>query len=174
MFSKFERMTAWRYLRAKRKEGFISVITGFAFTGIALGVATLIIVMSVMNGFRSELLSRILGLNGHIGIVSTVGLPFNNYKEAVQDIRKIEHVADVIPMVEKQLLVSSGRSAEGAMVRAISKEDLLKKTLLANSVDGAAVEDFEGDVVLVGRRLAAKMGLVNGSSLTLISPNGKV
>lgn len=174
MFSKFERMTAWRYLRAKRKEGFISVITGFAFTGIALGVATLIIVMSVMNGFRSELLSRILGLNGHIGIVSTVGLPFNNYKEAVQDIRKIEHVADVIPMVEKQLLVSSGRSAEGAMVRAISKEDLLKKTLLANSVDGAAVEDFEGDVVLVGRRLAAKMGVVNGSSLTLISPNGKV
>ena len=83
-------------------------------------------------------------------------------------------MADVIPMVEKQLLVSSGRSAEGAMVRAISKEDLLKKTLLANSVDGAAVEDFEGDVVLVGRRLAAKMGLVNGSSLTLISPNGKV
>lgn len=174
MFSKFERMMAWRYLRAKRKEGFISVITGFAFTGIALGVATLIIVMSVMNGFRSELLSRILGLNGHIGIVSTVGLPFNNYQEAVKDIAKIEHVSEVIPMIEKQLLVSSGKAAEGAMVRALSPQDMLKKPLLANSIQGATLADFQGDVVLVGRRLAVKMGLVPGSSLTLISPNGKV
>ena len=69
IFNQFERLLARRYLRAKRKEGFISVITGFAFTGIALGVATLIIVMSVMNGFRAELLSRILGISGHIGIV---------------------------------------------------------------------------------------------------------
>ena len=174
MFSKFERMTAWRYLRAKRKEGFISVITGFAFTGIALGVATLIIVMSVMNGFRSELLSRILGLNGHIGIVSSVGLPFNNYKEAVGEIAQIEGVKQVIPMIEKQLLISSGRQAEGAMVRALSPEDLVKKPLLVDSIEGADVSAFEGDVVLVGRRLAQKMGLVPGSELTLISPNGKV
>ncbi len=174
MFSKFERMMAWRYLRAKRKEGFISVITGFAFTGIALGVATLIIVMSVMNGFRSELLSRILGLNGHIGIVSAVGLPFNNYQEAVKEIAQIEHVNEVIPMVEKQLLVSSGKTAEGAMVRALSPQDMLKKPLLVNSIQGATLADFQGDVVLVGRRLAVKMGLVPGSSLTLISPNGKV
>ena len=83
MFSKFERLAAWRYLRAKRKEGFISVITGFAFTGIALGVATLIIVMSVMNGFKAELLNRILGINGHIEIVASAGFPFNNYKNAV-------------------------------------------------------------------------------------------
>lgn len=75
IFSKFERLVAKRYLRAKRKEGFISVITGFAFTGIALGVATLIIVMSVMNGFRHELLSRILGINGHIGLMSPLGYP---------------------------------------------------------------------------------------------------
>lgn len=114
IFSKFERMAAWRYLRAKRKEGFISVITGFAVVGIALGVATLIIVMSVMNGFRAELLSRILGINGHIGIVSTVGLPFNNYHQAVQDIAAIENVKIVIPQIEKQLLATSGRAAEGA------------------------------------------------------------
>ena len=86
LFSKFERLVATRYLRAKRKEGFISVITGFAFTGIALGVATLIIVMSVMNGFRHELLSRILGINGHIGIMSPLGYPFNNYKEAIKEL----------------------------------------------------------------------------------------
>ena len=97
IFSRFERLMAKRYLRAKRKEGFISVITGFAFTGIALGVATLIIVMSVMNGFREELLSRILGINGHIGIISSVGMPFNNYQQAVKDIAEFDDVKSVIP-----------------------------------------------------------------------------
>lgn len=121
-FSKFERFVAKRYLRAKRKEGFISVITGFAFTGIALGVATLIIVMSVMNGFRQELLSRILGLNGHVGIMSPVGYPFNNYKTAVKEIGEFEHVKFVIPMIENQLLVSAGKAAEGAMVRGIERQ----------------------------------------------------
>lgn len=174
MFSKFERMTAWRYLRAKRKEGFISVITGFAFTGIALGVATLIIVMSVMNGFRSELLSRILGINGHIGIVSAVGLPFNNYAEAVGDIAEIENVQTVMPMIEKQLLVTAGRATEGAMVRGMRLEDVVKKPILAESFKGFDINAFKGDVVVVGNRLAQKMGLVQGSELTLIAPNGKV
>ena len=121
LFSKFERLVAKRYLRAKRKEGFISVITGFAFTGIALGVATLIIVMSVMNGFRDELLGRILGLNGHIGLMAPAGYPFNNYQAASKDIAEFEHVKYVIPMIENQLLVSAGKAAEGAMVRGISK-----------------------------------------------------
>ena len=174
MFSKFERMTAWRYLRAKRKEGFISVITGFAFTGIALGVATLIIVMSVMNGFRSELLSRILGINGHIGIVSAVGLPFNNYAEAVGDIAEIENVQTVMPMIEKQLLVTAGRATEGAMVRGMRLEDVVKKPILAESFKGFDINAFKGDIVVVGNRLAQKMGLVQGSELTLIAPNGKV
>ncbi len=174
MFSKFERLMAVRYLRAKRKEGFISVITGFAFTGIALGVATLIIVMSVMNGFRSELLSRILGINGHIGIVSTVGLPFNNYREAIKEISSIDNVKIVIPMIEKQLLVTAGKAAEGAMIRGISMEDILKKPILANSFDGVEPSQFKDDNVIVGRRLAQKMGLLPGDEITLISPNGKV
>lgn len=174
IFSKFERMTAWRYLRAKRKEGFISVITGFAVVGIALGVATLIIVMSVMNGFREELLSRILGINGHIGIVSTVGLPFDNYKQAVKDIQEIESVKLVIPQIEKQLLASSGRTSEGAMVRGIAKEDIVRKPVLAQGFKGSDLDAFEGNVVIVGNRFAQKMGLVVGSDLTLISPNGKI
>ncbi len=174
IFSKFERMAAWRYLRAKRKEGFISVITGFAVVGIALGVATLIIVMSVMNGFRAELLSRILGINGHISIVSTVGLPFNNYHQAVQDIAAIENVKIVIPQIEKQLLATSGRAAEGAMVRGISREDIVRKPVLAEGFKGSDLNAFEGDVVIVGSRFAQKMGLVPGAELTLISPNGKV
>ncbi len=173
-FSKFERLVARRYLKAKRREGFISVITGFAFTGIALGVATLIIVMSVMNGFRHELLSRILGINGHIGIMAVAGVPFNNYPEAVREIGTFEHVRTVIPMIERQLLVSSGTTAEGAMVRGISKDDLLKKNILKDGLIHVNIDDFEGSNVIVGSRLAQKMGLIPGDEITLISPNGKV
>ncbi len=174
LFSKFERLVAKRYLRAKRKEGFISVITGFAFTGIALGVATPIIVMSVMNGFRHELLSRILGINGHIGIMSPLGYPFNNYKEAVKDLAEIEHVTLVIPMIENQLLVSAGKSAEGAMIRGIEAQDILKKPILKEAFKKVNMEDFKGDNVVMGIRLATKMGVVPGDKVTLISPNGKV
>lgn len=174
LFSKFERLVAKRYLRAKRKEGFISVITGFAFTGIALGVATLIIVMSVMNGFRHELLGRILGINGHIGIMSPLGYPFNNYREAVKDLAEIEHVQIVIPMIENQLLISAGKSAEGAMVRGVAADDLLKKPILKDAFKKINMRDFRGDNIVMGIRLATKMGVVPGDTVTLISPNGKV
>lgn len=174
IFNKFERMVARRYLKAKRREGFISVITGFAFTGIALGVATLIIVMSVMNGFRSELLGRILGINGHIGIISNNAMPFNNYKQAVKEIDAIDNVELVLPLIEKQLLVSSGRAAEGAMVRGIRAEDIDKKETLRKGMTTVNPDDFTGNNVLVGYRLAQKMGLVPGDEITLISPNGKI
>lgn len=174
IFSKFERLVAKRYLRAKRKEGFISVITGFAFTGIALGVATLIIVMSVMNGFRHELLSRILGINGHIGLMSPLGYPFNNYKEAIQELADIKHVKIVIPMIENQLLVTAGKAAEGAMIRGIDAKDLVKKPILKDSLKNVNMEDFHGDNVIMGIRLATKMGVVPGDKITLLSPNGKV
>ena len=174
IFSKFERMVAGRYLRAKRREGFISVITGFAFTGIALGVATLIIVMSVMNGFKSELLSRILGLNGHIMLVATPGYPFTDYKAAVQGLEKISGVKLAIPMIEKQLLVSSGAVAEGAVVRGIQKEDLTKKEVLRQGLLNVNIEAFDDDYVILGERLADKLGVMVGDEITLISPNGKV
>lgn len=174
MFSKFERLTAWRYLRAKRKEGFISVITGFAFTGIALGVATLIIVMSVMNGFKAELLNCILGINGHISIVSSAGFPFNNYKKAVKDLESIEGIEMALPLIEKQLLISSSRGAEGAMVRGIEKEDILKKKVMRDGFAQIDMESFTGDVVVLGDKLANKLGVFVGDEITLISPNGKV
>lgn len=174
IFSKFERMTAGRYLRAKRKEGFISVITGFAFTGIALGVATLIIVMSVMNGFRHELLGRILGINGHIGIMAPSGYPFNNYPNAVKEMSEIEHIRLVVPMIENQLLATAGKSAEGAMVRGISRDDIQKKAAMAKAVAKVDMDYFEGDNVIIGIRLARKMGVVEGDKITLLSPNGKV
>lgn len=174
MFSKFERLAAWRYLRAKRKEGFISVITGFAFTGIALGVATLIIVMSVMNGFKAELLNRILGINGHIAILASAGFPFNNYKQAVSTLESIDGIESALPMIEKQLLVSSARGAEGAMVRGIEKTDILKKKVMRDGFASMDIEGFEGDVVVLGEKLAQKLGVFVGDEITLISPNGKV
>ncbi|MBP5215213.1 MAG: lipoprotein-releasing ABC transporter permease subunit [Alphaproteobacteria bacterium] len=174
LFSKFERMTAWRYLRAKRKEGFISVITGFAFTGIALGVATLIIVMSVMNGFKAELLNRILGINGHISIVASPDFSFNNYKKAVQEIQGIDGIKMALPLIEKQLLVSASRGAEGAMVRGINTEDLLKKKVMRDGFSDVDMDEFNGDVVVLGDKLAHKLGVYVGDEITLISPNGKV
>jgi len=174
IFSKFERLVAKRYLRAKRKEGFISVITGFAFTGIALGVATLIIVMSVMNGFRAELLSRILGLNGHIGLMAPANYPFNNYQVASEDIAAFDNVKYVVPMIENQLLVSAGQAAEGAMVRGIKKDDLLQREAMRKSLKGIDMNLFAENRVLIGSRLARKMGVGVGDEITLISPNGKV
>ncbi len=174
IFSKFERMLAARYLRSKRKEGFISVITGFAFTGIALGVATLIIVMSVMNGFRHELLSRILGLSGHIGISAVAGQPFNNYAQAVKDISSFDGIVNVAPIVETQLLATTGYASQGAMLRGINIEDLLAKESMKESLKTFDTDTFEGDVVIVGERLAQKMGLLEGDEITLLSPKGKI
>lgn len=174
MFSKFERLTAWRYLRAKRKEGFISVITGFAFTGIALGVATLIIVMSVMNGFKAELLNRILGINGHISIVAAPEFPFNNYQKATGQIQGIECVDLVVPMIEKQLLISSAHGAEGAMVRGIRSEDILKKKVMRDGFSRIDLDGYTEDVVVLGEKLAHKLGVYINDEITLISPNGKV
>ena len=174
IFSKFETMLAGRYLKAKRKEGFISVISGFALTGIALGVATLIIVMSVMNGFKSELLSRILGLNGHIMIVSTPGYPFTDYSTAVKNLENIDGVEVALPLIEKQLLISTGNSAEGVIVRGLRKEDLLKKEVMRSGLAGVNIEAFSDEYVVLGERLADKLGVMVGDEVTLISPNGKV
>lgn len=174
IFSKFERLVAGRYLRSKRKEGFISVITGFAVVGIALGVAALIIVMSVLNGFRQELIGKILGINGHIGIVSTVGYPFDNYVSAVTDIEGIPNVDTVIPMVEKQILVSTGRSSEGVMIRGVAKDDIEKRDVLNKAFVHVDMSEFEGEVLVLGYRLMRKLGLIEGENLTLISPDGKV
>ena len=175
MFSKFENMVAGRYLRAKRKEGFISVITSFAFIGIALGVATLIIVTSVMNGFKAELLGRILGINGHISIAAIRNTPFDNYKEAVKMLEtQIPEVKVAIPMVEKQLLATAGNTAEGVMVRGVNANDIQKKQVLRDGFKDFDFADFEGDNVVLGSRLANKLGVTIGDEITLLSPNGKI
>src|SRR5579871_1991597 len=113
MFSPFERMVAMRYLRARRKEGFISVIAGFSLLGIALGVATLIIVMAVMNGFRAELLGRILGLNGHMTVFAQSG-PLSDFDHVTQELRGIPGVVSATPLVEGQVMATAKGGAGGA------------------------------------------------------------
>lgn len=175
IFSAFERMMSFRYLRARRKEGFVSVIAGFSFLGIALGVATLIIVMAVMNGFRQELLSRVLGLNGHLGVYASSGTLLGNYDALANDVRGVKGVTAVMPLIEGQVMVSSARSAQGAIVRGLSASDFANRPILANGIKGGTIESFsDPDTVFIGDRLAQKLGVFVGEEITLISPKGTI
>ncbi|HKF70165.1 MAG TPA: lipoprotein-releasing ABC transporter permease subunit [Stellaceae bacterium] len=170
-FGAFERMVAFRYLRARRQEGFVSVIAIFSLLGIALGVATLIIVMSVMNGFRAEFVGRIIGINGHLGIVIGGG-SITDYDALDAKIRQIPGVVAVRPIVEGTVLASTPRTSSGALVRGMRVEDIESQPLLARGIDRAALADFDDDSVILGTRLAFRFGLRPGDSITLLSPNG--
>src|SRR6201995_3985788 len=124
-FAPFEWLLAGRYLRARRREGFISVIAGFSFLGIMLGVATLIIVMAVMNGFRKELLDKILGLNGHL-LVQPLESPLTDWKDVAERISQVQGVRLAAPVVDGQALGSSPFNAAGVLVRGIRSDDLGK------------------------------------------------
>lgn len=168
-FSKFERMVAWRYLRSKKAEGFVSVIAGFSFAGIMLGVATLIIVMSVMNGFRQELFSRILGMGGHMNAYSQVGALYD-YFNITQTIKDIPGVQEATPIIEGQTLLSKGGSATGVMVRGIAQADFVARDVLYNSIKEGEVGNFQGFKIAVGTALAKKLHLKIGDKVTLTSP----
>ena len=174
MFSAFEWLVAIRYLRPRRQEGFVSVIALFSFLGIFLGVATLIIVMSVMNGFREEMLTRILGLNGHLSVYGGVtGL--TDYDAIRQAIAKAPGVRVVDPMIENQVMVTAGGVARGAVVRGLTPEDMRGRKILAEHIVAGSLDEFQGDnAVLVGTRLAERMGLSVGDQITLISPKGNI
>ena len=167
-------MVAGRYLRARRAESFISVITGFSLIGIALGVATLIIVMSVFNGFREELLGRILGLNGHMIVQSETGA-VTDYDAIAARLRMIPGVTNATPIIEGQVLVNVGDASYGALVRGIEHRDLEKLTAVSSTLSQDALAGYdEGDSVIIGQRLADKLGLKAGMTVTLIAPNGTV
>ncbi|MHA1113001.1 MAG: lipoprotein-releasing ABC transporter permease subunit [Alphaproteobacteria bacterium] len=173
IFSTFERLIAFRYLRARRREGFISVIAGFSLLGIALGVATLIIVMAVMNGFREELLNRILGLNGHLTVYSRVGaLP--EFDPLAARIRAIPGVVSATPIAEGQVMATARGTATGALMRGVAPDDLRARALVAANIKAGNLDDFGGDRVAIGTRLADKLGLGVGDRISLISPKGSV
>ena len=179
-FSPFEWMLAGRYLRSRRKEAFISVIAGFSFLGITLGVATLIIVMAVMNGFRTELLDRILGLNGHL-IVNPIDGPLTDYAALSEKFSTVEGVTLAIPLVEGQALVSGNTgSGGGALVRGMREVDIKAVDTIAEGVveerfGQGTLDGFDtGEGVAIGYRLANNLGLALGDDITLISPDGDV
>ncbi len=172
MFTPFERMVAWRYLRSKKAEGFVSVIAGFSFAGIMLGVATLIIVMSVMNGFRQELFSRILGLNGHMNVHS-FSSSLANYEELRAGIIQIEGIHSATPMIESQALISYGGQSSGVFVRGIKPADFADREILRNSITSGSLDFFEGNRVAIGKVLANKFKVIPGDKIVLTSPKVK-
>jgi lipoprotein-releasing system permease protein len=175
MFDAFERAVAFRYLRARKGERFVSVIAIFSLVGIALGVATLIIVMSVMNGFRQELLGRILGLNGHMGVYAADGGPLRDFDPIAERIRALPGVAEATPIVEGQvLLTSEAGGASGGLARGIRPEDLRARPIIADNIRRGDLEAFGGeDAVVIGTGLAARLRVGVGDRISLVSPQGR-
>jgi lipoprotein-releasing system permease protein len=173
-FSAYEWMLSLRYLRARRKEGFISVIAGFSFLGIMLGVATLIIVMAVMNGFRQELLSKILGLNGHL-LIQPLESPLTDYAAVADRIAKVPGIYLAAPLVEGQALASSPFNASGVVVRGMRGADLMKLTQISKNVKQGTLDGFDdGQGIAIGARLAEQLSVRAGDNLTLVAPRGAV
>ncbi|HEX2556585.1 MAG TPA: lipoprotein-releasing ABC transporter permease subunit [Microvirga sp.] len=171
-FAGFEWLLAGRYLRTRRREGFVSVIAGFSFIGIMLGVATLIIVLSVMNGFRHELLGKIVGINGHI-FIAPMDKPLTDFAEVSAQVARIPGVRRAIPMVEGQAFGSSQYNGSGVLVRGVRGEDMLRIEAVSKNLRQGTLADFDarGGVAL-GRRLAESLSLQVGDTFTLVTPRG--
>src|SRR4030088_422521 len=174
LFAPFEWMLSLRYLRSRRREGFISVIAGFSFLGIMLGVATLFIVMAVMTGFRKELLDKILGLNGHL-LGQPLESPLTDWKDVAERINQVAGIRLAAPVVDGMVLGSSPFNAAGVFIRGIRADDLNNLTSLAKNIKQGSLEGFdEGQGVAIGRRLADQLSVRAGDNVTLVAPRGAV
>lgn len=173
IFSAFERMMAWRYLRARKQEGSVSIIAIFSFIGILLGVATLIIVLSVMNGFRIELFDRLIGMNGHMVIYSKHS-PIQDYNKISLKAREIKGITKFIPLIETQALAQAGGVSTGAVIRGLHKQDFVTKPVLGNSLVSKDPKNYFGaDTIAIGIEMAKRLDVGIGNEITLISPRGK-
>ena len=170
-FAPFEWLVALRYLRARRKEGFISVIAGFSFLGITLGVATLIIVMAVMNGFRQELFNKMLGLNGHVVVHSLSN--FSDFDQVANRIRNVPGVKYALPLVEGQVMISTPQSSSGALVRGLREADLKELKAVSNNIRFGTLDGFDQKPgVALGSRLANDLNVKVGDQVSLLTPRG--
>ena len=170
-FAPFEWLVASRYLRARRKEGFISVIAGFSFLGIMLGVATLIIVMAVMNGFRQELFDKMLGLNGHV-VVHSLG-EFTDYDEVADRVREVDGVKYALPLVEGQVLISTHYNSSGALVRGLREQDLKNLKAISSNIRFGTLDGFDGKPGLaLGSRMANDLNVKVGDEVNILTPRG--
>ncbi|WP_372786516.1 lipoprotein-releasing ABC transporter permease subunit [Phenylobacterium sp.] len=175
-FGLWERMLAGRYLRAKRSQGGVALISIISFVGITVAVAVLIVVMSVMNGFRAELLGKILGFNGHL-FVSGAVLDGAARGPAVERILKVPGVTQATPVIEAQAIAMGPNQITGAIVRGLTPGDLRATRIVAGNITrgdlrGFGQGDYGGDVVVVGARLAEQIGVKPGDNISLISPSG--
>jgi len=169
-FARVKWLLRGRFLRAQRKKGFISVIAGFSF----LGVAALIIVTTTMNGFRKELLDKILGLDGHI-LVQPLESPLTDWKDVADRINQVEGIRLAAPVVDGQALASSPFNASGVLVRGIRSDDLNNLAAIAKNIKQGSLEGFDdGQEVVIGRQLADALSLHAGDSVTLVAPRGAV
>jgi len=172
-FGVFERKLASRYLRARRKEGFISVIAGFSFLGIMLGVATLIIVMAVMNGFRAELFDKVLGVSGH-AYIHKVGGNFTDYDEIAAKAVAVAGVRRAMPLIDGQVMVSGPGASTGGLVKGMRGEDVRALPLIGSRVVDGTLDNFDaGAAIAVGARMAQNLRVGVGDAITLINPRGK-
>jgi lipoprotein-releasing system permease protein len=174
MFGAFERMVAGRYLRARKGERFVSIIAIFSLIGIALGVATLIVVTSVMSGFQTELESRVLGINGHISIEAYGGDAIDDYQGILGQMRAVPGVTSILPVLDGQALLSTEHGgATGGLVRGVTLQDLHDLHAISDHIVAGSLNDFAGDdAIVVGVGLATSNQLQIGDSLTIISPKG--
>jgi lipoprotein-releasing system permease protein len=171
-FSAFEWMIALRYLRARRAHGSISVIAGFSFLGIVLGVAALIVVMAVMNGFRHDLLDKMIGLNGHM-FLQGVETPLTDYEAVTDRVSKVPGVELAMPLVEGQAFASSPFGSSGALVRGVREADLRRLPGVGAHITQGTLDGFDvGQGVAIGAKLADHLSLRVGDKITLIAPHG--
>jgi lipoprotein-releasing system permease protein len=171
-FSPFEWMVAFRYLRARNAQKSISVIAGFSFLGIVLGVAALIVVMSVMNGFRHDLLEKMIGLNGHM-FLQGVDKPLTDYEAVTERVSKVPGVTLALPLVEGQAFATSPYGSTGALVRGVRQQDLERLPGVAGHLTQGALDGFDnGQGVAIGAKLADHLSLRAGDKITIIAPHG--
>ena len=174
MFSKLERKVAFRYLRAK-KRGFGSVISWVSLVGIMLGVATLIVVMSVMGGFHDTLLGRIIGMNGHVVVYHQDGA-IADYDYLIDKMRGNKVVAaratSIVPIAEGQVMVSARGNNSGAMVRGIRMSDLAAKTANGTRIYGKSLDDIRDGELVAGNSLTRALGVTMGDKVSLVSARG--
>lgn len=169
MLSRLEFLIAWRYLRSKRKEGFISITAIFSFIGIMIGVATLIIVMAVMNGFRHELVERIIGINSHLTIYSKDN-NIADYQNIINNINNIDLIKHSNPIIEKQVMISANKSNQGGFVKGIKYEDIIKKDLITNNIIIGDINNIKNkNNVIIGINIAKSLNLNIGDKLKIIS-----
>ena len=172
ILSRYERMIAKRYLLPGKGEGFIFLVAGISLFAVMLGVAALIVVMSVMNGFRAELFEKIVGLNGH-AVVQGYGGRLPNWQEIVKQAQATPGVTAAVPLIEQPLMASYEGRVEGVLVRGMRRQDILSTpTLLGKGLAGslAALQPGDGKVAF-GARLAEALGATLGGSITIISPH---